>query len=97
MVPAAFCMAGVGFGGGWMIAHFFRLMLGWRSYSLAFKFCLLYFYGTGAGAVLWPWLAALDAESLSGEEWRKVVLYAPCAVGVSAGIRQVLINRFLAD
>src|SRR5262245_35745709 len=92
-LPGAYFMVGGVFGGGWLIAHFFRLVLGWLSPTLAILACVFYFYGTLLGAAAMLLIIPLDPERPSGQELRELILFVPAALGVAAGTRYVL-NRY---
>lgn len=96
-LPIAFAMVGTGFAGGWLVVHLLRLMLGWISPLLVYRFGLLYFYAPPIGAALLPLLSAFDAAGPNGQplSWHEMLMYVPASLGVSAGARHVL-NQYVA-
>jgi len=95
-IPYAFVMVGGGFAAGWLVAHFWRLTLGWIAPSLAYRLSVLYFYGAPLSAVLLPLLSTYDAAGLEGQgvSLREMILYVPASLGVSAGVRHAL-NQYV--
>jgi MFS family permease len=87
---------GPSFGAGWLIAHFWRLALGWISPSLALGLCLFYFYVFLVGAIAMLLLMPFEHVALSGQETREMIMFVPAAIASAGGVRYVVNKHAVA-
>jgi len=93
-IPGAYFLVGASFGAGWLVAPFFRLLVGglFRMPRFAIGLCLFYLYGILVGALLMVLVLPFDPERPVGQELREVILWLPGSFGFAAGIRYVLLK-----